>query len=125
VKRAIPSAGLEIPAGGDDFRLQGVITLPGHLTKIGGATGSNEGLQLHVAPLAHDLDLEIAAAGSPYPVVRGAARRRGARIISLQYRKASSHKGQDLSDRLVVLDHLKPVGAQLAGLRSAGGDRRR
>lgn len=126
VERAIPGAGLEIPAGRDDFGLQGVIPLPGDLTKIGGPARTNEGLQLHVPALAKDLDLEVAAAGSSNSVVRCPAGGRRAGVVSLENGEAPPpHIRKDFSDRFVVLNNLKPVGTELSWLGGPGCNCRR
>ena len=107
MERAIPGAGLEIPAGRDDFGLQRVIPLPGDLTKIGERrerTRASSSTSSRSHMISTWRSRQQAA-----PIRLSAVRhwRRGARVVSLQHWKASSDIWQDLSDRLVVAGSLE------------------
>src|ERR1041384_5876072 len=61
-------------AGRDHLGAQRLGGLPVHLAEIGGLAASDQGLEAALPGGAHDLDLEVPAAGCPPPVVGGAAR---------------------------------------------------
>jgi hypothetical protein len=70
---------------------------------------------------AHDLDLEVTAAGGFAGIVRGSARRRRAGIIGTipvcQNRQAAGRERERSNRVLALLDDYEPVAAELERLR--------
>ena len=74
MERAMDPVLHEEGARRDHLRVQGLGGLPIHLAEIGGLAAPDQGLEPALPGGAHDLDLEVPAAGRSPSVVGGAAR---------------------------------------------------
>src|SRR4051812_5060105 len=73
VQRAADPVIIEVGAGGDDLRLDGIVACAFHLAEIRGAARTHQGLQPPLPFGTHDLDLEIAATSRTAGVISCAA----------------------------------------------------
>jgi hypothetical protein len=116
VERAADAVVVQITARGDYFGLDREIAGPLHLAEIRRPAGSHQGLQFALPFGAHDLDLEVPAAGCSPLVVRRPAGRQRAGITAAQHRKVSGRRRQPAHGRAAVFHDHKPVPAQSPGL---------
>ena len=89
VQRAADAVVVQVPAGGNHLCFNRVVARPLHLAEIRRSPRSHQCLQLALPFGAHDLDLEIPAAGGSPPVIRRAACCEGTRVSATQDREAS------------------------------------
>ncbi len=117
---------VEEPARGDDLRLDREIPGPFHLAEIRRAARTHQGLQSALAAGAHDLDLEIAAAGGSAGVIGRAAGCQGAGVLPIENRKATGRWPEDANRLTPVLHDEEPVrpdATLLLGLIGTAGHR--
>jgi len=109
-------------AGRDDLGLDREVSRAFYLAEIRGTARAHQGLEPLLPAGAHDLDLQVPAAGGAPGVICGPARRHGARIFGLEHREAPKRLRQASAHDSTILHHQKPVtseAAQLLGLVSA------
>src|SRR5690349_15830966 len=85
---------IQIIACRNDLGLQREVTGPLHLAEIRRSPRAHQGLETPLPFGAHDLDLEIAAAGRSPGVVCRAAWGRGTRVCPVDDREGSWWRGQ-------------------------------
>src|SRR5687768_13817121 len=100
---------IQITAGGNDLGLDREVPGAFHLAEIRRTTGPHQGLEALLAAGAHDLDLQIPAAGGPPAVICGATRCQRARVLSLKHRETARRLRQAPSYYPPVLHELKAV----------------
>ena len=103
-------------AGGDDFRLDGKVACALHLAEIRRPAGTHQCLQSALPPGAHDLNLEITAAGSTAGVVGRATRCQGTRVLPLQNWQHPSRRAKGSDRGPAVVDHQEAVGTDTSRL---------
>jgi len=112
---------IKIGAGGDDLCFDREIPRPFHLAEIRWAPGTHQGLQPALPLGTHDLDLEVAAAGSPAGIVRGSARGQRTRVGRAENGEAVAGKRECPEGSPPALDNEKSILTQLARLLPANG----
>jgi hypothetical protein len=116
VEAAADPVVIEVPTGGNYLCLDGVIASALHLAEIRRLAGSHQCLESALPPGAHDLDLQISAAGRPPAVVCRAAGSKCAWVRSLQNRQALARRRQRPSHLAAIFYNKEPVSIQAAGL---------
>src|SRR6185312_5181040 len=112
---------VEIPAGRDYLRLDGVVPRTFHLAEIRGAARTHQGLQFALPIGAHNLDLEVAAACRPPQVVGRPTRGQSAGVTTGQDGKPSGSGGQVANLLPPVLYHHETITLQLTRLARLRG----
>ena len=112
---AVDPPRLEVAARRDHFGVDRVIPLALDLAEIRRSPGAHQRLESALLACAHDLDLQVPAAGRAAPVVCGAARCRRAGIGA----GIGDHRQRPLDCRLRVADQ---HGIALLGDESAASE---
>src|SRR3954452_24583690 len=121
VQSAADAIIVEITTGGDQFGLDREVSCPVHFAEIRRPAGTHQSLQLALPFGAHDLDLEVSAAGGAPEIVGGPARGQRAGIAATQDRKSPGRRRQMPNSGAPVLYNDKPVPAEPSRLVLAPG----
>src|SRR3954451_3542755 len=112
VQSAADAIIVQITTGGDQFGLDREVSCPVHFAEIRRPAGSHQSLQLALPFGAHDLDLEVSAAGGAPEIVGGPARGQRAGIAAAQDRKSSGRRRQIPNGGASVLYNKESIPAQ-------------
>jgi hypothetical protein len=107
---------VEVPTGGDDLGLDREVSSPFHFAEIRRAAGSHQSLQLPLALSAHDLDLEVPAAGRATQIVGSTAWGQRTRVTAIEDWEAAGRLRQASNRGSAVLHNQKAVPRESAGL---------
>jgi hypothetical protein len=127
VKAAAYAIVVQESARGYHLRLDRKVARPIYLAEIRRPARSHQCLEAAFPAGAHDLYLEVAAAGGTAPVVRGSARGEGTGVLNIHYWKRPARgrrRRQGSRHRTAILHNQEPIPAQPSPLlwpvRSAG-----
>ncbi len=110
----------EIPAGRNHLGLDGIVLVPLGLAEVGGLAGPHQRLEPGLATGAHDLDLEVPAAGGAPRVVGGPTG--GAEAgVGAEDGQARLHVHRGPVHQPALVHQEEPVPAELPGLGRAPG----
>ncbi len=104
VKRAGDPVVVQIPTGRDHLHLEREVARTLDLTQIRGSTRADQRFQLLLLASAHDLDLQIPAAGGPSRIVRCPAWRRRTGVLRHQHRQRPGWSRGSILEREVSPD---------------------
>ena len=119
MQSASDSARLEVAAGRDHLDPDREFTLAFDLAQVGRLAGPYERFEPLLPGRAHDLHLQIPAAGGAALVVRRLARGSLAGVLRCDDRECVPHRGgreEPPRDQLAPLNHPEPILAQLTRL---------
>jgi hypothetical protein len=107
---------IQICTGGDDLRLDRKVAGPFHLAEIRRPARSHQSFQLALLFGAHDLDLEITAAGGAPNVVSRSASCQGARVSTGNDRQAAGWGWQRSNHPAPALHDQKALATEATSL---------
>jgi hypothetical protein len=107
---------IQVPAGRDHLSLDGEVSCPFHLAEIRRAAGTHQGLQLALAFGAHDLDLQVSAAGSTTEVIGSPAGGHCAGIAGTQHRQAARGRWKLANGPSAILDNEEAIAVEATRL---------
>src|SRR3954466_13407746 len=116
VQSAADAIIVQITTGGDQFGLDREVSCPVHFAEIRRPAGSHQSLQLALPFGAHDLDLEVPAAGGASEIVGCPAGGQRAGIAAAQDRKGSGGRRQMPHGGAPVLYNKKPIPTETSRL---------
>ena len=127
--RTVDPTRFQIAAGRDHFGVDGELALARHLAEIRRTPGTHQRLQRLLPAGAHDLYLQVPAAGRAAPVVGRAAGCGGAGIGARAWQdrqRPPRRRGrrQPPRDHPAALHQVEPVAIELSQLRPPAGGRR-